>query len=176
MKRKMSAQLRACLAHITHGSRDPKSDARVFYHAYKLILKENFGALPAQRMLERAAELNYGPACIDLAMLYYNGRYINNCCKFTRDEKKMVEWLKRAADRGNPEACILMAHCCYAGTGIDVNERLAAYYIGKIDYDALRRFFGQSNCQEGQTVLDRIGIIPTQILYMQTLSKRGHVV
>ncbi len=173
MKNKMSVELRQYLSYITHGPRDPQNDPKIFYHIYHLLLKENLGLLPAQRMLERSAALDYGPACVDLAMLYHNGRYLNDGFEFVQDEKKMVEWLQRAADFGNVQACILMAHCCYTGTGISINEQLASYYISKIDNESLRIIFSQSNCQDSQTYLTEIGIIPTQILYMQTLKKKG---
>lgn len=172
MEKTMSIQLKQCLGSITHAPQGSGSDPKLLHRAYQLILKENFGLLPAQRMLERAAALNYGPACVDLAMLYYNGRYLNDNFEFVQDEQKMVYWLRQAADRGDPQACLLMARCCCIGIGVPVDEQLAYWYINRISKETLYGFFALDCDWSGRAYLDEIKIIPTQILYLQTL-KRG---
>lgn len=167
----MSIELKQCLGLISHAPQNTGHDPRILYRAYQLILKENFGLLPAQRMLERAAALNYGPACVDLAMLYYNGRYLNDNFEFVRDAKKVVQWLQQAADHGDPQACLLMARCCCVGIGVDVNEWLACRYISKISDETLRGFFPRDDYWDKSAYLNQIKIIPTQILYLQTLQR-----
>lgn len=171
MKKNMSIELKQCLGLIYHAPQNSGPDPRILYRAYQLLLKESFGALPAQRMLERAAALNYGPACVDLAMLYYNGRYLDNNFIPVQDEEKVAQWLRQAADRGDPQACLLMARCCCVGIGVDVDERLAYRYISKISDEILRGFFTQDDYWNIPAYLNEIKIIPTQILYLQTLQR-----
>lgn len=169
--RNMSMELKQNLGFITHDFQGLGNDPKHLYRTYQLLLRENFGLLPAQRMLERAAALDYGPACIDLATLYYNGRYLNEGFEFVQDEKKMVQWLRRAADHRDPQACLLMARCYCTGIGLPADEQLAYWYISRIDEQILRSFFSWDEDWDKHTCLNEISIIPTQILYLQTLQK-----
>lgn len=171
MKKTMSTELKQCLGLISHAPQNSGLDPRILHRAYQLILEGGYGELPAQRMLERAAALNYGPACVDLAMLYYNGRYLNNNFEPVRDEEKVAHWLRQAANRGDPQACLLMARCYCVGIGVDVDERLAYRYISKISDEILRGFFTRDDYWDKPACLNEIKIIPTQILYLQTLTR-----
>ena len=165
----MSLELKQCLGIIAHDSDGDGNNPKTLYRAYQLLMKENYGFLPAQRMLERAAALGYEPACIDLAMLYCNGRYLDEDCMPVHDEKKMVEWLQRAASHRDPQACLLLAHCYCTGTGCQKDESTAYRYINMIGKETLKKFFNHEIDWDKRFNLNEINIIPIQILYLQTL-------
>lgn len=169
----MSNNLRNHMAVISHNLNGSAQDPQIRYSAYKLILKENFGTLPAQRQLEAAAAMNYPPALIDLALLYLNGRYISNTengSKMIRDDKKAKELLEQAANQRDPQACLLLAACYCKGIGCEKSELKAEHYINFISTETLRRLFDEpeDDMESRARILDRtiylLGISPVQML------------
>jgi TPR repeat protein len=168
----MSKSLHDYLAAIQHNVNGSAQDPKIRYAAYKLILNENFGMLPAQRQLEAAADLNYPPALIDLAVLFLSGQYIEKAkdgFQTIADSQRAVQLLKKAADARNPQACLLIASCCCNGIGCTRSEAEAEKYINQIDGNYLRRIFGGQEMEPRSTILKRaislLNIWPIRMLY-----------
>lgn len=170
----MSKNLHSCLAAIQHNVNGSAQDPKIRYKAYKLILAENFGVLPAQRQLEAATSLHYPPAQIDLAVLFLNGQYIEKTedgFQSITDCERAVRLLKEAAETGDPTACLLLAACCCKGIGCTQSNIEAEKYINRIDRETLRRFLGESEnwiCPRShmlQRVVELLEIWPIRMLY-----------
>lgn len=179
---KMSKTLQNYLAAIQHnvngGARNPK----IRFAAYKLILRENFGMLPAQRQLEAAVELNYPPALVELAVLFLNGQYIEKTedgFQAVADSKRAIKFLKKAADMGDPQACLLLAACYCKGIGCSQSEIEAERYISQIDGESLRQIFGNSEEGTGlcanllKQVVYLLGVWPIPALYAGIKKEEG---
>jgi len=173
----MSKTLRQHLAVIQHNIDGRAQDPKIRYKTYQLLLRENYGMLPAQRQLEAAADLDYPPALIDLATLFLNGQYLEkteNGFQPVRDCEKAVQFLKRAADTGDTQACLLLAACCCKGIGCTKSDIEAEKYIGRISKESLREFFGglDEEIDLRSNMLSRVvyllGIWPIHMLYAET--------
>lgn len=178
----MSKVLHDYLAVIRHNINNGAQDPSIRYKAYQLILRENFGRLPAQRQLEAAADLNYPPALIDLAVLFLNGQYIQKTetgFQSVEDCKKAVRLLQRAADTGNPHACLLLAACYCKGIGCTKNDTEAEKYIGRIGRESLHRIFGDLEEEVGlhpnaiNQVVNFLSIWPIRMLYAEARREGG---
>lgn len=173
----MSKTLHDHLAVIQHNINGGAQDPKIRYKAYQLILRENFGMLPAQRQLEAAADLNYPPALVELASLFLNGQYLRkteNGFQMVKDCEKAVQLLKRAADSEDTQACLLLAACCCKGIGCTKSDIEAEKYIGRISKESLQKIFGglEEEIDLRSNMLSRavnlLGIWPIHMLYAET--------
>ena len=162
----MSKTLQNYLAAIQHnvngGARNPK----IRFAAYKLILRENFGMLPL----------------VELAVLFLNGQYIEKTedgFQAVADSKRAIKFLKKAADMGDPQACLLLAACYCKGIGCSQSEIEAERYISQIDGESLRQIFGNSEEGTGlcanllKQVVYLLGVWPIPALYAGIKKEEG---
>lgn len=100
----------------------PDPAAERYWQAIKLLNSNK----PADReagktALQAASDLEFIHAQIQLAQCYLAGGY-----GFKKNERRAVELLRLAAERGNGYALVSLAGCCVTGTGMHRDETLAA--------------------------------------------------
>ena len=134
MKRKMSDGLRTLLGKAPH-------DAIAAYNAALLLDAEHKGQAAVQYYCQLSAKMEYSPAMLWIAKMYYTGVYLNRANDQSyipvRNVDRCIHWLKRAVAKNNDEARYLLARMYWDGIGMPQNKSAANALLSQITFAPL---------------------------------------